>query len=82
MLIVPSEERKNVRREIDWDTEEVSLDNDELVVERKVSVIKGEWSGLAGEIASSSHRTYVVISVHGVFTASVKLPKSYLKLIK
>ena len=35
-----------------------------------------------GEIATESNKTYVVIRIKGVLVASVKVPKSYLKMIK
>lgn len=82
MLVVPDKQMHDFMMVMDLAPEAVSFDNENLVIGSRVSVVKGEFSGLEGEIASDSHRTYVVISIHGVFTASIRLPKSYLKLIK
>ena len=48
----------------------------------KVKVVKGDFSGIEGEIATEANKTYVVIRITGVLIASVKVPKSYLKIIK
>ena len=47
----------------------------------KVKVIKGELSGIEGEVAIEANKTYVVIRIKDLLTASVKVPKSYLKII-
>ncbi len=47
----------------------------------KVKVVKGDFSGIEGEIATEAKKTYVVIRIKGVLVASIKVPKSYLKLI-
>lgn len=82
MLIVPDKQMQDFMMIMDLDPEGVSFDNDSLTIGSKVSVIKGDFCGLEGEIASDAQRTYVVIRIHGLFTASVKLPKSYLKPLK
>lgn len=48
----------------------------------KVKVVKGDFSGIEGEVATEANKTYVVIRIKGVLVASVKVPKSYLKFIK
>ena len=40
-----------------------------------------DFSGIEGEIATQANKTYVVIRIKGVLVASIKVPKSYLKLI-
>ena len=82
MLVVPDKQMRDFMMVMDLAPDAVSFDGEDLVVGSKVSVVKGDLSGVEGEIASDSHRTYVVIRIQGVFTASVKLPKSYLRLIK
>ncbi len=37
--------------------------------------------GVEGELASEANKTYVVIRIAGVLSASVKVPKSYLRVI-
>ena len=58
-----------------------SLDSEILTVGHKVKVIKGELSGIEGEVAIEANKTYVVIRIKDLLTASVKVPKSYLKII-
>ncbi|MGG6546498.1 UNVERIFIED_CONTAM: transcriptional regulator, partial [Prevotella sp. 15_C9] len=52
-----------------------------FAIGNKVKVIKGDFSGIEGEIATQANKTYVVIRIKGVLVASIKVPKSYLKLI-
>ena len=59
----------------------VSFDSEPFAVGNKVKVIKGDFSGIEGEIATQANKTYVVIRIKGVLVASIKVPKSYLKLI-
>ena len=59
----------------------VSFDSEPFAIGNKVKVIKGDFSGIEGEIATQANKTYVVIRIKGVLVASIKVPKSYLKLI-
>lgn len=59
----------------------VSFDNDHLSVGSRVQVVKGDFCGVEGELASEANKTYVVIRIAGVLSASVKVPKSYLRVI-
>ena len=47
----------------------------------RLRAIKGELSGIEGEVAIEANKTYVVIRIKDLLTASVKVPKSYLKII-
>ena len=40
-----------------------------------------DFCGVEGELASEANKTYVVIRIAGVLSASVKVPKSYLRVI-
>ena len=66
---------------MDLNPDGVSLDSEILTVGHKVKVIKGELSGIEGEVAIEANKTYVVIRIKDLLTASVKVPKSYLKII-
>lgn len=66
---------------MDLNPEGVCFDNEPLTVGKKVTVVKGEFSGIEGEIATEANKTYVVIRITGVLVASIKVPKSYLKAI-
>ena len=59
----------------------VILNDDCFAVGTKVQVIKGDFCGVEGELASLSNRTYVTIRIRGVLSASVKVPKSYLRIL-
>ena len=67
---------------MDLNPDGVSFDNGSLVVGDRVRVVKGDLTGVEGEVATNANRTYVVIRIKDILTASVKVPKSYLKIIK
>ena len=66
---------------MDLAPENVTFDDLPLTVGTKVQVVKGEFCGIEGELSSLANRTYVVIRIHGVLSASVKVPKSYLRIL-
>ena len=66
----------------DLNPDGVSFDTEPFAIGNKVKVVKGDFCGIEGEIATESNKTYVVIRIKGVLVASVKVPKSYLKMIK
>lgn len=66
---------------MDLNPEGLSFDNENLTIGSKVKVIKGDLSGIEGEVATDADKTYVVIRLTNILTASVKIPKSYLKII-
>ena len=82
MLVVPDKQMEDFMFVMDLNPDGVCFDIEPLTVGRKVKVIKGELSGVEGEVATESNRTYVVIRITGVLVASVKVPKSYLKIIE
>ncbi len=44
--------------------------------------MKGDLSGIEGEVAVEANKTYVVIRIKDILVASIKVPKSYLKILK
>ena len=82
MLVVPDKQMEDFMFVMDLNPDGVSLDSEMLTVGHKVKVIKGELSGIEGEVAVEANKTYVVIRIKDLLTASVKVPKSYLKIIK
>ena len=66
---------------LNLDPAAVILNDDCFAVGTKVQVIKGDFCGVEGELASLSNRTYVTIRIRGVLSASVKVPKSYLRIL-
>jgi len=81
-LVVPDKQMEDFRFVMDLNPDGVSFDNELLTMGTKVKVVKGDFSGIEGEIATEANKTYVVIRITGVLIASVKVPKSYLKIIK
>ena len=72
MLIVPDKQMKDFMFVMNLDPAAVILNDDCFAVGTKVHVIQG---------ASLSNRTYVTIRIRGVLSASVKVPKSYLRIL-
>lgn len=81
MLIVPDKQMKDFMFVMNLDPAAVILNDDCFAVGTKVQVIKGDFCGVEGELASLSNRTYVTIRIRGVLSASVKVPKSYLRIL-
>lgn len=81
LLVVPNKQMEDFMFVMDLAPEGISFDNDTLAVGSKVSVVKGDFCGIEGEVATCSNKTYVIIRIHNVLTASIKVPKSYLKTI-
>ncbi|MEL5894392.1 UpxY family transcription antiterminator [Bacteroides sp. GD17] len=82
MLVVPDKQMQDFMFVMDLSPDGVCFDNEPLTIGKKVMVVKGEFSGIEGEIATEANKTYVVIRITGVLVASIKVPKSYLKIIK
>ena len=81
MLIVPDKQMEDFKQIIDLNPDNISFDNEVLTVGSKVRVMKGDLCGVEGELALEANKTYVIIRIEGVLTASVKVAKSYLKVI-
>ena len=81
LLIVPNKQMEDFKFVMDLAPENVTFDDLPLTVGTKVQVVKGEFCGIEGELSSLANRTYVVICIHGVLSASVKVPKSYLRIL-
>ena len=82
MLVVPNKQMKDFMVIMDLNPDGVSFDSEPFAIGNKVKVIKGDFSGIEGEIVTEANKTYVVIRIKGVLVASVKVPKSYLKIIE
>ena len=82
MLVVPNKQMEDFIFVMDLNPNGVNFDNEPFAIGDKVKVVKGDFSGIEGEVATEANKTYVVIRIKGVLVASVKVPKSYLKFIK
>lgn len=80
MLIVPDKQMRTLNKL--WIlTLIIYFEYEVLTVGSKVRVMKGNLCGVEGELALEANKTYVIIRIEGVLTASVKVAKSYLKVI-
>lgn len=82
MLVVPDKQMEDFMFVMDLNPDGVCFDTEPLVVGHKVRVVKGDFCGIEGEVATESNKTYVVIRIKDLLIARVKVPKSYLKIIK
>ena len=82
MLVVPDKQMEDFMFVMDLSPNGISFDNETLVVGHKVRVIKGDFCGIEGEITTQANKTYVVIRIKDILTATIKVPKSYLKIIE
>ena len=74
MLVVPDKQMEDFMFVMDLNPDGVSLDSEILTVGHKVKVIKGELSGIEGEVAIEANKTYVVIRIKDLLTASTAQP--------
>lgn len=81
LLVVPDKQMEDFMFVMNLDPEGVGFDNDSLVPGAKVQVVKGCFCGIEGELATTVNRSYVIIRMEGILSASVKVPKAYLKVI-
>lgn len=82
MLIVPDKQMDDFMFVMDLDPEGVCFDNENLTVGHKVKVVKGDFMGVEGEVATQANKTYVILRVRDILSASIRVPKSYLKIIE
>lgn len=81
MLVVPNKQMEDFMFMMDLAPDGVSFNNEHLTVGSKVVVVKGDFCGIEGEVAIGGNKAYVVIRIQDVLTASINVPKSYLKII-
>lgn len=82
MLIVPDKQMDDFMFVMDLNPEGVCFDNENLTVGHKVKVVKGDFMGVEGEVATQANKTYVILRVRDILSASIRVPKSYLKIIE
>jgi transcription antitermination factor NusG len=82
MLVVPDKQMQDFMYVMDLNPEGLSFDNDKLCEGCKVKVVKGEFAGIEGELAKIANRTHVVFRIPQILSVTIKIPKSYLRLIE
>ena len=58
MLVVPDKQMSDFMFVMDLNPDGVSFDNGSLVVGDRVRVVKGDLTGVEGEVATNANRTY------------------------
>ena len=48
----------------------------------KVKIMKGDLAGVEGILATMEGNTYVTLCLQGILSATIKVPKSYLKTVE
>ena len=81
MLVVPDKQMHDFMFVMNLMPEKVCFENQLLTLGASVQVIKGELCGIEGELASLENHTYVVIHIKGVLSASIRIPRDYLRVI-
>lgn len=81
MLVVPDKQMEDFMLVMDLDPNGVSFEEESIKVGDKVRVMKGDFCGIEGELAYKANKTYVVLRLTGILSASIKVAKSYLKVI-
>lgn len=82
LLVVPDKQMEDFMFVMNLDPDRVGFNDESLLPGSKVRVVKGPFCGVEGELAVTVNRTYVVIRMEGVLSASIRVPKSYLCAIK
>lgn len=82
MLVVPDKQMEDFRRVLDVSPEALCSTDTVFTPGDRVEVVRGGLKGIEGDIIQETNRTYVVVSLGNLLCAKVKIPKSYLKLVK
>ncbi|MEG2365228.1 MAG: UpxY family transcription antiterminator [Alistipes sp.] len=82
MLVIPDKQMDDFRFVMEHGADEVTIDDAAMVAGDKVLVMKGDFSGVRGEMVRISSHTHVLIRIPQILSAVVRVPKSYLKIEK
>ncbi|NDV58976.1 UpxY family transcription antiterminator [Bacteroides sp. 519] len=80
-LVVPNKQMEDFMFVMDLAPDKVTFDDSDLKPGVKVQVVKGNLCGVEGEFAALANHAYVMIRIPQVLSVSVKIPKSYLRLL-
>lgn len=82
MLVVPDKQMEDFMFVMSLGPGRIGFNDESLRPGSKVRVVKGPFCGVEGHLAVTVNRSYVVIRMEGVLSASIRVPKSYLRAIK
>lgn len=83
MLVVPDKQMEDFIFVTNMNPDAVSISEEvKFSVGQKVKIMKGDLAGVEGTLTVVENNTYVTLCIEGILTASVRVPKSYLKIIE
>ena len=82
MLVVPDKQLEDFRRVVEDVPDAICPEGVTFAPGQKVQVTKGPFKGIEGDVLSDEGATYVVLTLGGLLSAKVKVPKSYLMVLK
>lgn len=83
MLVVPDKQMRDFIFLTSLAPDGLSISEEQqFAVGTKVQVMKGSLAGIEGMLTTIENSTYVTLAIKGILTATVKVPKSYLKVIE
>lgn len=81
LLVVPDKQMEDFMFVMDLSPNSIYQCNEMYAPGDKVRIIKGELSGIEGEMIRIEGKTHVLLRIPQVLAVSVKVPKAYLELI-
>lgn len=81
MLVVPDRQMQEFMRIFEVMPDAISEDMERMIPGEKVKIMKGDLSGVEGRITTDANQTYVIIQLHDLLHAKIKINKSWLKVI-
>lgn len=82
LLVVPDKQMEDFRRVWDFSLNEDGLVDHPLSVGESVRVVKGPLAGVEGNVVELQGRYYVYVSLLGSIYTRVKVPRSWIEIIK
>lgn len=80
ILTVPDKQMCDFMHIMDLSPDAICLEENSLEIGCEVEIIKGEFSGIKGELISIANRSYVIVRILHILSLQIQVPKSYLKI--
>lgn len=81
LLVVPDKQMEDFMFVMDLSPESIRQSSETYAPGDKVRIIKGELTGVEGEMVRVEGRTHVLLRIPQVLVVSVKVPRAYLEKI-
>lgn len=83
MLVVPDKQMRDFIFLTNLAPDGLTISEEQkFTVGIKVQIMKGNLAGIEGTLTTIENNTYVTLSLKGILSATVKVPKSYLKVLE